>query len=444
MRSVSRRKCRRGAVTSLTAFLLIPLFGLVAFALDLNYIWSVDAELQNAADAAAMTAAIQLMEPNLLAALPKTGPPQWNQYLQQATQNAITAAQAKAAQMTAGGAAVTLNSADIQVGFIADPSAAPSTTDGQFILPSAKIFPNSVQVVARRDDSVPAGSLKLVFGPLLGTRSSSRQATATASLRGQNITGFNGSGSRLLPVAMSLSAYNSLVVGTASSAWYLPAPPPPPPSPNGIAPPPGTPQPPAPKTPPPPPPGVKVKDNFLVTLPIAGGAQAPGNVSPALADQVPETHVSYQNITNGDFYLISLRNAPAFLDSDYQSWIAAGPTSLDLASFGANGLQATPANPVTMYGGPPPDANMESALLSVIGQMRVIPVYSSYQNYGPNNTKYTIIGFLSATIASVNLSSSNPTLTLQPGTTIDPTATLGGGSEAGTAAFVYQSIALSR
>lgn len=189
---------------------------------------------------------------------------------------------------------------------------------------------------------------------------------------------------------------------------------------------------------------MKVKDTFLVTLPLAGGAQAPGNVVSSTADNIPETHVSYRNITNGDFYLVSLRNAVSFQDSDYQSWITVGPSALDLASFGANGLQATPANPIAMFGGPPPDTNLESALLSVIGQMRVIPVFSGYHNYGPNNTTYQVIGFVSATIVSVNLAGSYPTIALQPGTTIDPTATLGGGSANGTAAFVYQSIALSR
>ena len=43
---------RRGGVTIWIVLLILPLFALTAFAVDLNYVWTVDAELQNAADAA--------------------------------------------------------------------------------------------------------------------------------------------------------------------------------------------------------------------------------------------------------------------------------------------------------------------------------------------------------------------------------------------------------
>ncbi len=260
---------RRGGVTIWIVLLILPLFALTAFAVDLNYIWTVDAELQNAADAAALAGADQLLAPNTVACLPNTSPSQWDNLEQLAEQDAVSAAKARAATETAAGSAVVLNDADVQVGYIEDPSAAPGTPAGAFQAPSSGCFPNSVQVTVHRDATVPAGPLQLCFGPLLGKSSSARQVQATASLRGQNVTGFKGSGSRMLPIAMSLDARNALLgkptdpsgnLGLGLGAllsllnllnllYFL--------------------------FPPVPPPGVQLQDAFTVTLPIAGGRRRP-------------------------------------------------------------------------------------------------------------------------------------------------------------------------
>src|SRR5437660_10792927 len=61
------RQCgaRRGGGTAVvTALMLTPLLLMVAFAVDLCNVWRTDAELQNAADAAALAGATQLVVPN--------------------------------------------------------------------------------------------------------------------------------------------------------------------------------------------------------------------------------------------------------------------------------------------------------------------------------------------------------------------------------------------
>ena len=347
---------RRGGVTIWIVLLILPLFALTAFAADLNYIWAVDAELQSAADAAALAGADQLLAPNTVACLPNTSPSQWDGLEQLAEQAAVRAAEARAATETAAGASVVLNDADVQVGYIQDPSAGPGTSAGSFQALSSGCFPNSVQVTAHLDNSVPAGPLKLCFGPILGKASTVRKVQATASLRGQNVTGFNGAGSRLLPIAMSMDAHNALLgkptdpsgnIGTGLGAllsilnllnlgWLL----------NLLF-------------PPPPIPGVHVQDAFTVTLPIAGGSQAPGNVT-AGGDGIPEAQVSPKKTQPGDFYLVSLRNAAVTGDPPYVSWILNGPSAGDLATFGPQGLQANALAPATMYGGPNVDSNMDS------------------------------------------------------------------------------------
>src|SRR5436305_2171162 len=140
---------RRGGVTIWVVLLILPLFALVAFAADLNYIWTTDAELQSAADASALAGAHQLLGPNMAACLPNTPSSQWNALVTAAEQDAVRAAKARAGTETVAGSAVVLNDADVEVGYISDPSAAPNTAAGKFQPASGNSFPNSVRVTAR-------------------------------------------------------------------------------------------------------------------------------------------------------------------------------------------------------------------------------------------------------------------------------------------------------
>src|SRR5262245_43182120 len=56
----NHRNPRPGAIGPLTAVLLIPMVAMVAFAIDMSYIWRTEAELQNAADSAALAGAAEL------------------------------------------------------------------------------------------------------------------------------------------------------------------------------------------------------------------------------------------------------------------------------------------------------------------------------------------------------------------------------------------------
>ena len=57
---VESLKSRRGTVAVLAAFLLVFVFAMVAFAVDVGYIVHVDTELQRTADACAMAAVRRL------------------------------------------------------------------------------------------------------------------------------------------------------------------------------------------------------------------------------------------------------------------------------------------------------------------------------------------------------------------------------------------------
>src|SRR5262245_26550776 len=61
MRHVRKNsQVRRGAIAPMTVLLLIPLVGMLAFSVDVGYMVLVQAELQNAADAAALAGAEKL------------------------------------------------------------------------------------------------------------------------------------------------------------------------------------------------------------------------------------------------------------------------------------------------------------------------------------------------------------------------------------------------
>src|SRR5262249_34766227 len=56
-------RSRRGMAAPLLALMIIPLLGMIAFSVDVGYMITTRTELQNAADAAAMAGAQQLMQP---------------------------------------------------------------------------------------------------------------------------------------------------------------------------------------------------------------------------------------------------------------------------------------------------------------------------------------------------------------------------------------------
>jgi hypothetical protein len=396
---------RAGGVAVTTALLLLPLFALVAFAVDINYVWKTDAELQHAADAAALAGAPRLLVPAVLDTQPSVvedsdpGDPRGDG--EAAVRN--TAIQF-AEYHQVGGTALVVNSADVQVGYIADPAENPSTSNGTFQTGTGTPFPNSVQITVRRDPTVSPGPLRLFFGGLLGKATVTRTATATATLRDQNVTGFKGSGCRLAPLAIDEASYQAML-GVGS----VPA-------------------------------GVQVQDSKHVHYPIEDG-----NTSPPIteeADGILEWHLAANASTPGNIRLVSLGAVSEQQKSVYQGWFLNGPSPADLNSFGSNGLQATLSSPATMYGGPALNDSLRTELLPAIGQARIFPIVRSVQGTGSNQT-LEIVGFVGAVVVQEELNISNSFLWIQLAPTIDPTATLGGGTGSSTR-FVYRGISLSR
>jgi len=333
---------------------------------------------------------------------------------------------------------------DITIGYIQDPTAPSSASAGQMQKGTSNLFPNSVQVTVRRDSSVAAGPLPLFFGGAIGTGTSNRTATATATLRNQGITGFKGNGCKLLPFALSQNAVSALLGSNQNNV----------------------------------PQGITRQDDYTVNRLTAGSA-AGANVVKG-SDGVAEIAIDRKNVSAKDFAAVALQSAHVDSADTYDAWVRSGPTSGDLSTFGLSGLQATAASPTTLYVRSSIPANLNSGLQTVLGQPRIMAVFESSasanasgngngngngedngngngngngENNGNGNGKNqgntgntgspAVVGFVGVTLVSADLNGSK-TIVLQLSPTVDATATLGPTTANNVCSFVYQSVSLSR
>lgn len=209
-RHPARRPRRRGAVTPLIAFMLVPFAGMVAFALDVAWIAQSRSDLQSAADAAALAGAEQLMSGFVQYNSPgQTG---LSTILSTAETSAKTYAKNFAGYNTAGGvSSLTLNDADIEFGFT-------DASHNYTPAPTYTGFPNTVKVTMRLDSSAN-GKLKLFFAPVFGMTSTDVRVTAAATIYTASVNDFSASGGNapVLPMALDMNAWNTFVTNGKSS-----------------------------------------------------------------------------------------------------------------------------------------------------------------------------------------------------------------------------------
>jgi Flp pilus assembly protein TadG len=214
-RNTNLRQRRRGAIAPLTAVLLIPLLGMIAFAVDLGWITHTQNELQSAADAAALAGAGQLPDNfDAYYMIAQNGQSISNQNASRAailttTQgNATTYAKKYAGYNRAGEvASLTLADADITFGF----------TDGNgnyTAQPAYTGYPNTVTVTLRRDASAN-GPLGMFFARVLGIDNVNLKATASATIYAGAINTFQTANSNLmvmiLPMTYDVNHWNNFV-----------------------------------------------------------------------------------------------------------------------------------------------------------------------------------------------------------------------------------------
>ena len=203
---------RRGAITVLSAFFMVALVGMVAFAIDLGYLMSGREELQRSADAAALAAV-------------------WEYAKQSVEQNSSTTA-LNMARMEGSSVAfendvckhgplVDLNSGnaedgDIVVGTITDFT----TPNPPMSFDDPDEF-NAVRVRVQRTND-RNGKIPFFFAKIFGRDGQETDAFATAAMV-KHIKGFtapsNGDTLDLLPFALDQQTWLALEAGSGSDNW---------------------------------------------------------------------------------------------------------------------------------------------------------------------------------------------------------------------------------
>jgi len=206
---LARKPDRRGSALLLTAFATIPLLAMVAFATDYGRICIAKAELQRAADAAALAGAQELSA--AMAPASRLTP-------LEAEAQARAAAMEYAAMNTAFGKPLKLQEADIEIGYLADPFA----PGGQLDASDPEQF-NAVRVRVRRDDD-SNGSIPMFFARILGKDDADAKASATATFTAK-VAGFKkplGEGGPyipMLPFTLDAETWQSAVNGQGPDEW---------------------------------------------------------------------------------------------------------------------------------------------------------------------------------------------------------------------------------
>jgi hypothetical protein len=370
-------RIRRAAVAPMAALLMTILVGMLAFSIDIGYICAVEAELQNAADAAALAGAQRMQ--NAFVAYYSPGQTQQNQiYLQVTTDTSnpaspIPTAQRYAAYNQAGGVNIKVPASDISFSYY----------DGTnpFIPASyPNYFPNTITVTTRRDN-VANGPLGLFFAQIFGISTTNLTATASATIYAGDVSSLQvipGVNAHILPVALDVNVWTNFANGNWSSPWL---------GSNVTTGPNGLPQ--------------------LQVYPFA--TNTPG---------------SFGLVDTG----VPSNNTPAF-----RNWIDTGSTPNDINYLLSNNLlPVSPNNPEPWKVGPGLKSTLLSNFQSVMGEPNLIPLFqpvSPIPNYvaasgNGQNATYAIIGFVGVTITQATGNGNNMNISIQPIAINDPTAVI--------------------
>jgi Flp pilus assembly protein TadG len=208
----SNKKARReGNVIMMTAFLMVGLVAFLALAIDVGYLYSVRAELQRTADAAAIAACWELID--------QDGPAGGENATSLSADARDKAVQFASLNKVATGSP-DLATDDVVVGYMANPA---NPSDPLIAVPGGTL-PNAVQVRVQRTNA-QNGQISLFFAKALGNNDASLDAQATAALV-STFSGFqspaDGSNLHILPFAIDENTWNGLTTYGTDSWNYNP------------------------------------------------------------------------------------------------------------------------------------------------------------------------------------------------------------------------------
>jgi Flp pilus assembly protein TadG len=332
---------RRGAVTSLAAVLMIPMLGMLAFAVDMGYVVMAKAELQSAADAAALAAAEQLNSYYVQYYSPSANQ---SNILSSAQSTASSFASKYASFHQAGSTtSVVLDTTnDVKFGYM------DASTPYQCPPPTG-YFPNTVEVTLRLDGGASTNpQVNVFFGNVLGMGQVSVIVTARATIYNGDVTDISGAPSSLLPAILDTQIWDNFV---ATGQGSLP--------------------------------------DFSYMAPTS---YAPNPVpAPAVAGAPQIQLAPDPSGRPGGWNYLSL-NSRSTNTNDFQSWFSNGPTQCDITALHTGGQLSLPAQPsdptnATYFwkGAPGDDGNSQP--FPPPGALRILPLYAHVpvSQSGPDN-----------------------------------------------------------
>jgi hypothetical protein len=342
MKARCLRRSRSGHFVTLTVAMLVGMFGMVAFAVDLGYLHVVRTEMQRAADSTAIAATWELIDP-----VPLDG--QVNPTTVAA--NAATVARRYAELNRVAGGGSQLDVTDITLGRIAnptDPSSAMTFADPTRF--------NAVKIRFRRTAEMN-GEVPLFFAKVLGVASAAQELEATAAFI-DNFNGFkapanDGETLGMLPIALDKQTWDGLLAGGGTDSW---------------------------------------------TYNAATGAVTAGGDGIREINLYPQGTGSPGN--RGTVDIGSSNNSTA----DLARQILYGVSKQDLDYLGGE-LKLNANGQLPLNGDTGISAGVKDELAAIKGQPRIIPIFSSVSGPG-NNATYTIVKFAGVRIVDVKLTGS--------------------------------------
>jgi hypothetical protein len=370
---------------------LVMMLGMASMTVDIGMMYRARNEAQAAADAAAMAAAWRMMDQTRL---------RGGAYVTSVNTAARQAAMDYAARNPIINEPPTLDpntgnatTGDIVLGRLVNPNDGNESLN--FSDPSRF---NAVHVFLRRDE-VRNGPIDLFFAAAFGHDTAEISASATAAFYdgvvGWSVNDTTGNAG-LLPFALHVNAWNNLLSGTFTTG-----------------------------------------DQYSYNA-------ATGTVTSG-ADGIPELNLypggGVGQLPPGNFGTVDI-GSPSNSTADLARQILYGINEDDLSYFGGT-LELGADGEIDLNGDTGLSAGIKDELEDIIGQPRVIPIFSSVSGSG-NNAMYTVVGFVGIRIMYVKLtgSMSSKKVVIQPAYVLDDSAVVG--ENTGQSSFVFKPVQLVR
>ncbi len=354
-RNLSSNSTRKGATLILALILMTVLIGMLAFSVDIGFMVSSRSELRRTADAAAMAGCWQMIDSMS------------NNQSETQTQTSVVSAAASTALLNAvcnQGPTLTTSGAqtDVTQGYLASySSSALSAVPGTNPLRAVRVR------VRRTADS--NGAVPLYFAKIFGQSGREITVEATAAVARQ-IKGFTvpATGNlNVMPFVVDEASWNQCIAGIGpDTKSYNPT--------TGAV--------------------TNAADGIEEVNIYPQGLGAPGN--------------------RGTVDIGGAGNSTADLSRQIRDGISAA----DLGALGKP-LEIPATGGLTLGGDPGVSAGIKDDLAAIIGQTRVIAVFSTLTGNG-NNAEYTLVRWVGVRVMSVNLtgSSASKNVMVQPATVI--------------------------